>query len=158
MPVALVTGGTGFVGSNIALRLVEWRWQVRILERSGASHLLLEDGPFTYVRGDVLDPQSLIPAMRGIDVLFHAAAAVDFWRQGVDRMYEVNVEGTRNVKSAALAAGVERVVHTSSIAALGIHQPMVCGNGRVRGASRATGDRRGLQALRTYALLRMARE
>lgn len=118
---ALVTGGTGFVGSNIALRLVERGWRVRILERPGASHILLEDGPFEYVAGDVLIPDTLPPAMKGVDVVFHAAGVVDYWRQGKERMYEVNVEGTRNVMDAALKVGVERVVHTSSTAAMGIH-------------------------------------
>lgn len=121
MPRALITGGTGFIGSNIALRLIERGWDVRILERPGASHQLLEDGPFEYASGDVLIPDSLPPALRGIDVVFHAAGVVDYWRQGVERMYEVNVAGTRNVMEAALAARIERVVHTSSTAAMGIH-------------------------------------
>lgn len=121
MPRALVTGGTGFVGSNIALRLIERGWEVRILERPEASHILLEDGPFEYLTGDVLIPDTLPPAIRGVEVLFHAAGVVDYWRQGVDRMYQVNVEGTRNVVEAALKVGVERMVHTSSTAAMGIH-------------------------------------
>jgi dihydroflavonol-4-reductase len=54
-------------------------------------------------------------------VIFHAAGVVDYWRQGVERMYAVNVEGTRNVMQAALQAGVGKVVHTSSTAALGIY-------------------------------------
>lgn len=121
MTYALVTGGTGFIGSNIALRLVERGWRVRILERENSSRILLEDGPFDFVTGDVLIPESLPPAMAGIDVVFHAAGVVDHWRQGVERMYEVNVEGTRHVMEAALQTGIERVVHTSSTAALGIH-------------------------------------
>src|SRR5574342_1433570 len=121
MTRALVTGGTGFVGSNIALRLAERHWEVRILERPGASRELLEGGPFEFVTGDVLQPESLLPAMQGIDVVFHAAGVVDYWRQGVERMYQVNVEGTRNVMEAALRSGIERVVHTSSTAAMGIH-------------------------------------
>jgi dihydroflavonol-4-reductase len=121
MPRALITGGTGFVGSNIALRLVEHGWQVRILERPGASHILLEDGPFEFAAGDVLAPDTLPRAIRGVDVVFHAAGVVDYWRQGVERMYQVNVEGTRHVMEAALAVGVDRVVHTSSAAAMGIH-------------------------------------
>jgi len=125
MPRALVTGGTGFIGSNIALRLVEQGWQVRILERSGASRALLEDGPFEYLTGDVLEPDGLLPAMKATDVVFHAAGVVDHWRQGPERMSRVNVEGTRNVVTAALAAGVERLVHTSSTAALGIHPDTV---------------------------------
>lgn len=121
MPRALITGGTGFVGSNIAIRLVERGWDVRILERPGASRILLEGGPFEFVTGDVLEPDTLPAAMKGIDVVFHAAGVVDYWRQGVDRMYKVNVEGTRNVMEAALKARVDRVVHTSSTAAMGIH-------------------------------------
>jgi len=118
---ALVTGGTGFIGSNVALRLLEKGWEVRILERPGASRILLEDGPFEYVRGDVLEPATLVPAMKGIDVVFHAAGVVDSWRQGGERMRHVNVDGTRHVVEAALEARVQRVVQTSSAAALGIH-------------------------------------
>jgi dihydroflavonol-4-reductase len=125
MPRALVTGGTGFVGSNIALRLIEHGWEVRILERLEASHILLEDGPFEYVTGDVLIPETLPPTVRGVDVVFHAAGVVDYWRQGVERMYQVNVEGTRNVMEAALKEGVDRIVHTSSAAAMGIHPNMM---------------------------------
>jgi len=121
MTRALVTGGTGFVGSNIALRLVERHWDVTIMERPGASRELLEGGPFKFVSGDVLETENLPPAMQGIDVVFHAAGVVDYWNQGVERMYEVNVDGTRNVMEAALKSGIERVVHVSSTAAMGIH-------------------------------------
>ena len=121
MTHALVTGGTGFIGSNIALRLVERKWDVRILERPGASRELLEGGPFEFVSGDVLEPETLPAAMQGIDVIFHAAGVVDYWNQGVERMYQVNVEGTRNVMEAALKSRIDRVVHVSSTAAMGIH-------------------------------------
>jgi dihydroflavonol-4-reductase len=121
MARALVTGGTGFIGSNVALRLVERQWDVRILERPGASRELLEGGPFEFVTGDVLTPETLLPAMQGIDVVFHTAGVVDYWKQGVERMYRVNVEGTRNVMEAALKSRIERVVHISSTAAMGIH-------------------------------------
>jgi dihydroflavonol-4-reductase len=121
MAHALVTGGTGFIGSNIALRLVERGWRVSILARPTASHVLLEEGPFEFVPGDVLAPETLPQALQGVDVLFHAAGVVDFWNQGIDRMVQVNVAGTRNVMEAALLAGVERVVHISSSAAMGIH-------------------------------------
>jgi dihydroflavonol-4-reductase len=121
MTRALITGGTGFVGSNIALRLAERHWDVRILQRPGSSRDLLEGGPFEFVLGDVLATETLLPALRGIDVVFHAAGVVDHWNQGVERMYQVNVEGTRSVMEACLRSGVERVVHTSSTAAMGIH-------------------------------------
>lgn len=125
MARALVTGGTGFIGSNIALRLIERGWDVAILERPGASRVLLEGGPFQFVSGDVLAPETLTAAMQGVDVVFHAAGVVDYWRQGVERMLAVNVEGTRHVMEAALAARVPRVVHTSSSAALGVHPNVV---------------------------------
>ncbi len=121
MTRALITGGTGFVGSNIALRLAERHWDVRILERPGASRELLEGGPFEFVTGDVLEPDTLPSALRSIDVVFHAAGVVDYWKQGVERMYQVNVEGTRNLMEAALKSRIERIVHTSSTAAMGIH-------------------------------------
>lgn len=123
--LALVTGGTGFIGSNIALRLVERGWQVRILARPGASLQLLEDGPFEYAWGDVLEPESLAAPMVDIDVVFHAAGVVDYWRQGVERMNAINIDGTRNVMEAALKVGVPRIVHTSSTAAMGIHPNVV---------------------------------
>lgn len=122
---ALITGGTGFVGSNIALRLVERQWKVAILARPQASRELLEGGPFEFRDGDVLEPDTLLPAMKDIDVVFHAAGIVDHWRQGVELMYQVNVEGTRNVMNAALDAKVDRVVHVSSTAAMGIHPNVV---------------------------------
>jgi dihydroflavonol-4-reductase len=87
--------------------------------------VLLEEGPFQFVAGDVLEPDTLPPAMEGIDVVFHAAGVVDHWRQGPERMHLVNVEGTRHVAEAALRAGVKRLVHTSSAAALGIHPDVV---------------------------------
>ena len=94
---------------------------MRILERPGASRELLEGGPFEFVCGDALEPETLPPAMRGIDVVFHAAGVVDYWNQGVEHMYQVNVEGTRNVMEAALKSGIDRVVHISSTATMGIH-------------------------------------
>ena len=121
MAHALVTGGTGFIGSNIALRLVERGWRVSILARQTTSRILLEEGPFEFVSGDVLLPETLPQAMRGIDVVFHAAGVVDHWNQGVDRMYQVNVEGTRNVMQASLDSRIEKVVHISSSAVMGIH-------------------------------------
>lgn len=121
MARALVAGGTGFVGSNIALRLVERGWQVTIMERPESSRELLEEGPFDFVQGDVLHPESLEPAMKGIDIVFNAAGVVDYWRQGEERMMKVNVDGASNLFQAALSAGIERLVHISSTAAMGIH-------------------------------------
>jgi dihydroflavonol-4-reductase len=73
----------------------------------------------------VLEPETLPPALQGIDVVFHAAGVVDYWKQGVERMYQVNVQGTHNVMQACLQAGIDRVVHLSSTAAMGIHPNVI---------------------------------
>jgi dihydroflavonol-4-reductase len=116
---ALVTGATGFVGSNVAAALAERGTQVRVLRRTTSRLDALEGVPVEYVVGDILDPDSLTTAMLGCKLVFHVAATAQYWRVGKETVYRVNVEGTRNVMQAALSAGVERVVFTSSVAALG---------------------------------------
>jgi dihydroflavonol-4-reductase len=116
---ALVTGATGFVGSNLAAALGARGDQVRAMRRNTSQLHALEGVPVEYVVGDILDPDSLTMAMQGCEVVFHVAAAAQYWRSGKETVYRVNVDGTRNVMQAALATGVERVVHTSSLAALG---------------------------------------
>ena len=121
--LALVTGATGFVGANVALALVSRGDTVRVLKRSTSRLDALADAPVEYVTGDLLDPDSLKQAMVGCDVVFHVAALSQYWRTGKETVYRVNVDGTRNVMEAALAAGVSRVVYTSSIASLGVPPP-----------------------------------
>jgi dihydroflavonol-4-reductase len=116
---ALVTGATGFVGSNLALALAARGDRVRVLRRATSRLDALEGIPVEYRVADVLDPDSLADALRGCNVVFHAAAVSQYWRADRETIYRVNVVGTRNVMEAALRAGVERVVHTSSVAALG---------------------------------------
>jgi dihydroflavonol-4-reductase len=119
---ALVTGSTGFVGANLCRALIERGWSVRALHRALSRLDALADVSVEHALGDVIEPASLTEAMRGCDVVFHVAAVADYWRQGADRLYRVNVEGTRAVCQAALDAHVERLVFTSSVAALGIPQ------------------------------------
>jgi len=116
---ALVTGATGFVGSNLALALAERGDRVRVLRRSTSRLEALEGIPVEHYTGDLLDPDSLAEAFRGCEGVFHAAAISQYWRSERQTIYQVNVTGTRNVVEAALRAGVERVVHISSVAALG---------------------------------------
>jgi dihydroflavonol-4-reductase len=115
----LVTGATGFVGSNVAAALAARGDRVRVLRRTTSRLKALEGVPVEYAVGDILDPDSLVAAMQGCDLVFHVAAVSQYWRSGKEAVYQVNVEGTRNVVQAALATGVQRVVHTSSVAALG---------------------------------------
>ncbi|NLE50440.1 MAG: NAD-dependent epimerase/dehydratase family protein [Chloroflexi bacterium] len=119
MVTALVTGGTGFLGSHIARALVERGHRVRILRRSTSRLDAIADLPVEHAVGDVLDPASLRAAMDGVEWVFHTAAVADYWRNDPDLIYRVNVDGTRNVLQAAEQAGVQRVIFTSSAAAIG---------------------------------------
>ena len=117
---ALVTGGTGFVGAHVVRALLAAGHTPRVLRRATSKLTALEDlAGYETVVGDVLDPASLAAAVDGCDWVFHVAAVSDYWRQPVDWLYRVNVEGTRRVLAAARAAGVKRLVFTSSGAAVG---------------------------------------
>lgn len=117
---ALVTGATGCVGANIVEALSERGYLPRALRRTTSRVDALTGLDYEDAVGDVLDRRSLDLAMDGCALVFHAAAISQYWRNSVDRLYRVNVTGTRNVLAAAKAAGVQRVVVTSSVAALGV--------------------------------------
>jgi dihydroflavonol-4-reductase len=114
----LVTGATGLVGSHVTRLLVERGDDVRVLvrERSPLDELDGLDVELAY--GDVLDRASVRRAMRGVQRLFHVAGVTSL-RASADRVFAVNVSGTRIVLGEALRAGAARVVHTSSVAAVG---------------------------------------
>jgi dihydroflavonol-4-reductase len=116
----LVTGGAGFVGSQIVSALLRRGDAVRVLHRATSNLIMLEGLPVEHVLGDVLEPEAVARAVTGCDLVFHVAAVASYWRTQRKQVYKVNVEGTRIVVEACLAAGVPRVVHTSSVAAIGI--------------------------------------
>jgi dihydroflavonol-4-reductase len=119
MTTALVTGGTGFVGSHVARALADKGYSVRILRRRTSRLDAVAGIACEHWIGDVLDYPSLLSAMEGVDWVFHVAAVSDYWRNDVARIYQVNVDGTRNVLRAAQAMGVKRAIFTSSGAAMG---------------------------------------
>ena len=119
MVKALVTGGTGFVGSHIVRVLTEAGHQARVLHRPSSRMDALAGQAFESALGDVLDEDALREACAGCDWVFHVAAVADYWQAEQTRMFAVNIEGTRRVLRAARAAGVKRVVLTSSAASVG---------------------------------------
>lgn len=118
---ALVTGATGFVGSHITRQLIEAGHSVRALYRSQKKLSQLADLDVEAVPGELDDIALLNGACAGCDLVFHVAAKADYWKDD-DRgaLWRVNVEGTRNLLTAAKAAGVRRVVFTSSASTIGI--------------------------------------
>ena len=114
----LVTGASGFVGSAVVRHLSKAGHQVRALVRSTSSRINLADLRVEIVEGDLRDVESLIRAMTGIRFVFHVAADYRLWAPNPQEIVRTNVEGTRNLMTAALRAGVERIVYTSSVATL----------------------------------------
>jgi dihydroflavonol-4-reductase len=117
---ALVTGGTGFVGSQVVRALVEDGVEVRVLARPGSDRRALADLPVEVVTGDLAEPPSLAAPLRGVETLYHVAADYRLWAPDPTVLYRVNVGGTRALLLAAAAAGVSRVVYTSSVGTLGL--------------------------------------
>ncbi|WP_426959937.1 hopanoid-associated sugar epimerase [Muricoccus radiodurans] len=114
----LVTGASGFLGSAVARALVARGARVRALVRPTSPPGNLAGLDVEPVRGDLSDPASLAAALQGARYLFHVAADYRLWAPDPGVILRINVEGTRALMAAALAAGVERIVYTSSVATL----------------------------------------
>jgi dihydroflavonol-4-reductase len=117
---ALVTGATGFVGAAVTRKLLAGGYEVRTMLRANSDRRNLANLDVELSVADLQDPASLVKAVRGTQILFHVAADYRLWVPDQKAMYETNVEGTRRLMRAAMDAGVERIVYTSSVATLGI--------------------------------------
>lgn len=116
----LVTGASGFIGGRIVHALCRQGENVRILTRPGADLSGLSGLDYEAVTGDILDRQGLEKAADGCRRIYHAAALYKLWLRKRPLIYQVNVEGSRNVVKAGMAADVERIVYTSSVATIGL--------------------------------------
>jgi dihydroflavonol-4-reductase len=114
----LVTGATGFIGSHLARLLVQRGDEVRVLVRKRSRREPLAELEVEQVEGDVLERRTVRRAMRGIERVFHVAGTTSLV-QSRERVFALNVEGTRIVLEEALRADVQRAVYTSSVAAIG---------------------------------------
>jgi dihydroflavonol-4-reductase len=119
MSIDLVTGGTGFVGAHVVRALLARGRAVRCLVRPESRRDNLEGLPIEVVLGDLTNPASLARVLSGVSTLYHCAADYRLYAKDPPELYAANVGGTENVLRAASEAGVERVVYTSSVGALG---------------------------------------
>ena len=115
-----LTGATGFVGSALVRVLVNAGFSVRVLVRPTSRRNDVLRLGVELAEGDLRDRGSIRAAVDGSRYVFHVAADYRLWARDCDNIFATNVEGTRNVMEEALRAGVERIVHTSSVATLAL--------------------------------------
>jgi nucleoside-diphosphate-sugar epimerase len=120
----LITGATGFLGRNLCEYLVSEGYALKALARPSSDTSGLEEMDLKIVRGDVTDAASMQEAMQGCDYVVHAAAHFRLWGEP-EPFYRTNVDGTYNTLEAALAAGVKKFIHISTIIVVGPQSPGV---------------------------------
>ncbi len=116
--LVLVTGASGFVGSAVARQLADKGYRVRVLMRPSSPRANIEGIACEIAEGDMRDAKSMQTATKDARYLFHVAADYRIWARDPEEIVRNNREGTRAVMDAALATGVEKIVYTSSVAAL----------------------------------------
>jgi len=114
----LVTGASGFVGSAVARALLARGDEVSVLLRESSPRANIADLDCRVVVGDMRDPKSMVRAMDGARYVFHVAADYRLWAPDPEEIVRNNLEGARAVMEAARTTGAERIVYTSSVAAL----------------------------------------
>jgi len=117
---AFVTGATGFVGANLVRALLQDGVAVRVLVRPSSPRAGIEGLEIEEVQGDLAEREGLRRALKGCQVLYHVAARYSLSSRDAAATYRANVEGTRNILEVALEVGIERVVYTSTVGALGV--------------------------------------
>ena len=118
----LVTGGTGFIGAYIIQELITKGYSVKALHRSNNFPFYISKKTLSkveWIQGDILDVVTLENAMDNVDAIIHSAAIVSFDKKLREQMYRINVEGTANVVNLALEKNIKRLIHISSVAAIG---------------------------------------
>lgn len=118
----LLTGATGFVGAYIMKELVSRGHRVRAIRRSSITPFYIPESitsQVEWIEGNVLDIVALSDAMQNVTAVIHSAGKVSFARRDQKELYHTNIEGTANVVNAAIENNVPRIVHISSVAALG---------------------------------------
>jgi nucleoside-diphosphate-sugar epimerase len=113
----LVTGGTGFIGSHLVKALVEKGRNVRCLVRETSNAKILEELGVELVYGDIMDKDSLIDAVKGVNIIYHLAGEV--YSKRSNDYFKVNVNGTKNLLEVCLSEKIQKFIYFSSVAAVG---------------------------------------
>lgn len=116
--LALVSGGTGFIGSHLVDELIDKGYNVRVLKRITSKDIFLKGKKVTYSFGDLVDPKSLEKACSGVDIIFHVAAIPKDWGPK-KAFFEINLKGTKNLLDACVINKVPKFVYMSSAAVYG---------------------------------------
>jgi len=144
---AFVTGGTGFLGVNLIEQLRKEGWDVTAIYRNEKKTAFLKSLNVELLPGTIDDEKALADAIPiGVDAVFHVAADVSFWRAHNARQTRTNIDGTVNTVNAALKRKAKRFIHTSSIAAYGMHKKPITE------LTRKIGQNSNINYLRTKAL------
>ncbi|MEJ7913210.1 MAG: NAD-dependent epimerase/dehydratase family protein [Chitinophagaceae bacterium] len=122
----LVTGASGYIGNKLAHALAARGEEVHALVRSNAADTLLQHPAIKIFKGDILQKESLLAAMKGCKQVYHTAARVGVWAKDPSVFYAVNVTGTANVLNAAFQSGVDKTVFTSTCGVIGpsVNEPI----------------------------------
>lgn len=118
----LLTGATGFLGSALARELLKEGRSLKLLFRQNTDTRNIDDLDCEKVHGDLRDRESLKSALVGCKTLYHTAAYYSLWNRDKKMIYDINVQGTRNILESALEAGVEKVVYTSTVGCIGLSE------------------------------------
>ena len=115
----LVTGGAGFIGSNLVRQLVAKDVDVKVLHLPNENLQNLEGLDVELIAGNVLESGSLLKAIKGCNQVYHLAAIYALWLPNPRLMFDVNVQGSKNVFDLCIKQSIEKVVHTSSLVCFG---------------------------------------
>ena len=155
----LITGSSGFIGAAVTRAVVANGDDVRVLVRPTSNLKNLVELPVETVEGDLQDSPSLQRALSGCRALYHVAAHYALWDRDPTTFYKVNVEGTKKILTAAAEAGVDRIVYTSTIGAIGL--PDGGGLGREEffpSENQLSGDYKRSKYLAEQEVLKMAQQ
>ncbi len=115
----LVTGATGFLGTNLVHELVKAGWEVRAFGLPDSNVTFIENLPIEIIYGDITNYNDVKNAVENCDYVFHVAGDTSWWKKRFKLQRTINVNGSVNVAEACLKSGVKRLIHTSTVDVLG---------------------------------------